>query len=243
MVQAVEPGSDRIEVAEATRFRIGMRIRIGPKEGPCEEREIIGFGSLVLNSPLRAAYPAGSPVEQVGDPIFVTSMPGDSDGDYVEGDESDGYASAGGKSSDYKHHVGKLELPWPPKRRENIMRYHYQFVERILGVFPLANNDPKIYYDEVLAFKRRNGHYDDPRFDVVPKKFIFLDRVVLPILEKTLKGNDNLIQLVHQRRTILNSVNKMLTSRRVMAIIYTDLAIDDSVMSSRSATSFQVCPL
>lgn len=52
-----------IEVADATIFSIGDKITIGKSPVGVEMNAVMGFGSILLDKPLRLAHPKGTPVE------------------------------------------------------------------------------------------------------------------------------------------------------------------------------------
>ena len=60
MSESIPAGSEKIpmDMAESIGFRIGQKIRIGDDQFS-EERYIVGFGSIILDRPLRHPHAEG----------------------------------------------------------------------------------------------------------------------------------------------------------------------------------------
>ena len=68
LTMASKRGDIKIEIDNAAGFPIGARIVIEPGTSEMEEREVIDFGSLVLDSPLEHSHPIGTIVECLSKP-------------------------------------------------------------------------------------------------------------------------------------------------------------------------------
>ena len=59
-----------------------------------EERTIVGYGSLLLDRPIAAAYPWDIPIAEIGGVSYTTVIPEHGNRDEPEGDQSDGRQSS-----------------------------------------------------------------------------------------------------------------------------------------------------
>ena len=65
------------------------------------------------------------------------------------------------------------------------------------------------------------------------KSFDFLDKTVKPVLERSIKQNKEIYNEVRRiKRELFYGHNKLITSRRILAIIYSNVAAQDSVIKT-----------
>eukprot|EP00929_Paragymnodinium_shiwhaense_P009066 TRINITY_DN113113_c0_g1_i1.p1 TRINITY_DN113113_c0_g1~~TRINITY_DN113113_c0_g1_i1.p1 ORF type:complete len:422 (+),score=152.67 TRINITY_DN113113_c0_g1_i1:86-1351(+) len=78
LAQPAKAGDATLEVAAQDKFKVGDSIRIGEEASQqYETKNIIGYGSLILDSPLENSYPANTIVIVIpkADPFAVTPAP------------------------------------------------------------------------------------------------------------------------------------------------------------------------
>jgi hypothetical protein len=68
----VKAGATILQVEAQTGFNVGDYILVGGKE----KKKIVGFGSIMLDSPLQNSYPVGTTIAQVSDPAPGTYYQG-----------------------------------------------------------------------------------------------------------------------------------------------------------------------
>ena len=72
--------------------------------------------------------------------------------------------------------------------------------------------------------------YDDPRLDRVPKFFIQMDRTIKPSLEKLMGKDPELRDEMVKTKLELSEKKKSITTRRLLAITYSQLSTDNYMM-------------
>ena len=84
------------------------------------------------------------------------------------------------------------------------------------------------------SVKVRTGIYEDPALDNEIKQFDFWDKTIKPVLIQLVSRNRELTNEIERYRSDLfyNTGGKMITSRRIFAIIYSNVAAQDSVIKT-----------
>ena len=225
-------GDAAIHVASMEGFKIGQIIRIGWNNP--EDAVVKAFGSLVLEAPLSRAHPAGSPVGVVRESALVaTSISFDDD---VEEEEAspdlasesvhvEGYASD--SSVDIKVNSGpkKYKVPKIPRYRHEVREYHVKLVEAVLQVSTRSDEKEKKFLDEIFDLA-----LDDERLDHVPKRFAMLNRALRPVLEESCEKERELADEIKRHKLLIGAQGKLITARRIIKMIYENLATDSNMM-------------
>lgn len=168
-------------------LKVGQVMRIG--SSTFEQATMKGFGSIIVDPPLRMDYPEGTTVAVavVGNgpavPFISMSVEDDEEADDDDSrDDCSASASTSDTSVDVKLNstIKKTAVPAIPKHRNEVRTYHMSLVESVLQVSTMPDEKEKTYLDEVLNMK-----LDDPRLDVVPQRFSVLNRVLRPALERS----------------------------------------------------------
>ena len=68
LAKAAKIGDNKVQVASQEGFKVGMFVEIGSGSSMTRAR-IVGFGSLILDRPLRFAYPPGTALVETNEPV------------------------------------------------------------------------------------------------------------------------------------------------------------------------------
>ena len=226
----VVKGSTRIDVISIKGFKIGQKIKIG-SNGIFEENVVKGFGSIELETPLQMNHSAGAevtvtvdvdPVPRINLASSSFDRPaGDDDDDHDVTDVSD----AADEKMRFIVNNKTYNLPDIPSYRYEIRTYHLCLTEAVQEKSTRSDDREKRYLDLVKKMK-----WEDPRLDVIPRALVQFDRSFKPALEKTCKKNKELYNEIQRAKLELESQNKSMTSRRLLKMIYENLATDSNML-------------
>ncbi len=218
-------GATKLEVESVSGFHMGDKIRIG--NDVFEERTIVGFSSLVVDVPLRADHDAGEPVVLIEAASRIPSLHLSAASDAAGGaDAEDSEASVGVKVGGSGANR-KITAPTLPKYRSEMRGYHMELIQNVMATSTRRDNKEKEFLDAVLKMDK-----EAPELDVVPAKHVLLDRALMPSLEKSCKKEVELADEIHRYKLLLQGKPgaPMITSRKILAMIYGYLATDDNLM-------------
>ena len=121
-------------------------------------------------------------------------------------------------------------LPKAPRNSGEIMVFHRKFCDVVLMFWPYPDNVVVEYYDEILTLKTKSGKYEGDILDRDVRRFRHLERAIKSYIEAHFSKNHDLSVEIEQYRKVLYQQNKSLTTRRMVAMSYSFVGTEDSVV-------------
>ena len=224
-------GDKVLNVVSSRGMTAGQRIRIGT--GIFEEAIIAGFGSIVLETPLRMDHQVGETVTVVDNVATVPHVrlddlhgeASDSEDQRQRIREDTSESSQSGKN--VKEYKKTVKIPKLPTRRHEQPNFHADLVDNVLQASTRHDDKEAGFLNEVLTWDKNTP---DSTIDKVPRRFIMMDRAVKPELQRVCKGNEALAQEIERKRTELQIANKKMTTRRLLFMVYSNLSTDKNML-------------
>ena len=120
-------------------------------------------------------------------------------------------------------------MPNLPTTRAEMRIYHLELIENCMEVSNRKDEAEKEFLDKVMTLDLSKER-DRTKLDYVPKKMMLFDRRLKTKLIASCKPDQILFHEIRQKKLQLSTEKKLITARRVLAMIYARLSTDSTVL-------------